>query len=184
MTEVVNDTPATVELPTEEEQENILRTAIGLILEPDSWTPGTWKCEARDLKSGEQKFDANGKPLYQYCIQGALNQATYDVLGEGRALELGAVNLDPNGGINFNNGDSPVGYPAHWLGVDEVAAELYDLEALSFNDSLDLGDLDLGGGEEYDPETVRDHPRFLDHHQGVLHILRTKLNRLTGKEDG
>lgn len=155
---------------TQDEKEKILRTAIGLILEPDSWTAGTWKCPAIDMKTRQQREDANGKPLFQYCVHGAMNQATYDVLGEERAIELGAINPHADDDRRFNGGASKWGFPADWLGVEAIAAEEYGEEAMAFNDT----------GHDDDEEESLSPQERLTHHQKVLGLLRRRLGQFTG----
>lgn len=171
--EVAPDVPV-----TEEEKEQILRHALGLIREPESWTTGRWKCPMPEYgpdgspkqnpKTGQivQRKDDNDRPLYQYCIHGALNQATYDILGEERAIELGAFNPSIEGDEAFNGNDtSQWGVPAHWLGIDRVSAQEYGSEAMGYNDE---GEGFIAG--RYENEEAA------KHHQGVLHILRTRLS--------
>lgn len=158
---------------TPEEKEQILRHALGLIREPESWVSGQWKCPAWEISDrgsvivGKQKEDANGKKLYQYCVHGALNQATYDVLGKERAEQLGAISRGvPLDNVEaFNGGDSEWGVPATWLGIDRLASELYYRAAMPYNDA----------GMDYSPPELEEH-HTLNQHQGVLHILRTRLS--------
>lgn len=172
---------------TEEEKEQILRHALGLIREPESWTTGRWKCPMPEYNpdwspkidpvSHElvQKKDANGRPLYQYCVHGALNQATYDILGEERAIELGAFN--PHAGDDdtaFNGNDSSVwGVPAHWLGIDRMAQDEYGSDdAMSHNDR-----------NGFEPGKYEDE-KAAKQHQSVLHLLRKRLSWMTDPPGG
>jgi hypothetical protein len=160
---------------TLEEQEKILMVAENLIREPANWITGQWKCPlyetdgkgniAKD-EAGEliPARDANGCELSQYCVEGAVNEATLSVLGYDRALALGAITIDEDGEIEFN--DVPDLGPTQIMGLDEIAFELYAKEmkwdnrtkglAMSYND---------GGGT----------------HEGVLTILRTRLERVRAK---
>lgn len=166
-----------VEQITLEEQEQILEEAYSLILDPKHWTPGKWKCPLYETDgkgrviAGEdgaviQAKTANGIPMYQYCIEGAVNQATFNILGEERALAVGAVAyrddpegyVDPNG-LSFQGNEELATYPTRALGLNAITEDLYGMEsAMSFNDDND--------GEE------------IDTHEGVLTILRTGLERV------
>lgn len=175
-------TDATSEVPvTEEEKEQILRHALGLIREPQSWTMGSWKCPMPEInldltmkinpKTGQyvQATDDNGRPLFQYCVHGALNQATYDILGEERAIELGAINPLEENDSRFNGSESQYGLPAFWIGVESLAYEEYGHEAMEFNDGA-------ANCEPEDEEVARE-----TRHQQVLGLLRTRLSQLTGR---
>lgn len=120
---------------TSEEQEAILMTAEGYIREPESWIRGKWKCKVslRDpenprkvLRDEEGKSvpatDTNGRPLFQYCIEGAVNQAAIDVLGRERAKKFGASSKVENDATKR-------------LGLDAIAEKLYGVPAMSYNDS-------------------------------------------------
>jgi hypothetical protein len=122
------------------EQEKILAEAEGLIKEPANWTTGRWKCpvyktdEKNRIIRGENglpipEYDLFNRPLAQYCIEGAVNQAAINVLGETRATRFG-VSQDSN-------------EMTEMLGLNEIArtlyAEQYDIDsAMEFND--DVGD--------------------------------------------
>ena len=88
---------------TLEEQEKILLIAKGLIREPESWTEGTWKCPLYEDRRGTlvHARDDNGQKLYQYCIHGAVNEATLAVLGEKRAAVVGAGKVTPDGDFDI-----------------------------------------------------------------------------------
>lgn len=123
------------QVATLEEQEEILMVAEGLIREPANWTRGQWKCPAyetskRDKKgrftSGQRdrKKDSNGEPMFQYCVEGAVNEATLRVLGKERAQQLGYSTRGPD--------------PTNLLGLNEISKKLYGIErAMGYNDSPD-----------------------------------------------
>lgn len=166
-----------VEHLTLEEQEKVLLVAESYLREPESWVRGKWKCPVVPYGSTEQATDKNGNPVYQYCIQGAVHQAAYDVLGKERALELGAITereVEGDGGTHNNvdgyslRGGRYTGIPTmtERLGLDDITQELYRrshgaLQAMEYND--------------HEKST----------HEGVLEIIRTKLGRVRealGKE--
>lgn len=167
--------PADTVPVSEEEKEKILRHALGLIREPQSWTTGEWKCPLPEYDAAGQpkvnpvtgdfvqQKDENDRPLFQYCVHGALNQATYDILGEERAIQLGAFNPDAEERASFSGGTSQWGLPATWLGIDEIAAEEYGIEAMTYNDQHSVG-----RAQYRDEESAQQH-------QGVLHLLRKRL---------
>lgn len=152
---------------TMDEQEKILKRAKMLLREPGSWTQGMWKCRLYvDKQTGnavgisedqtpdpdlEPATTANGLPVYQYCIEGAVNQAACDVLGDERAHRLGAIGEEED----LEAEDTLT----NKLGLNEIAQELYnevayeDRAAMSYNDNF--GD-----------------------HSGVLRILDTGLKRV------
>jgi len=120
------------------EQEKVVERAIQLIKEPVTWTTGKWKCDLYETddkgnfihdENGElkQACDLFNRPLSQYCIEGAINQATYDVVGENRAIKLGAYNRHDkveNEGFQ-GDADGAGTYPTQILGIDELAAARY-----------------------------------------------------------
>lgn len=159
---------------TLEEQEKILILAEALIAEPENWIKGKWKCPV--WEGGERKTDANGQKVFQYCIEGAVHQAAFDVLGEDRARELGAIGDESGetdrvgpefynsaGGWNLRGNTRNGKTMTARMGLDDIAYELYSrCRALEVND-----------------DSVRAHEK-------VLTILRTKLSRvreaMSGKE--
>jgi len=139
-----------------EDQEKILLVAEGLIAEPDSWVRGQWKCPAIKPGGMEQKRDANNQPLFQYCIEGAVNQATVNVLGEERARELGVYVANGHGtswGETYINGRKPT----QLLGLNPVSRKLFGRAAMNYNDAHDST------------------------HDGVLRILRTRFQEVRAK---
>lgn len=159
-----------------EEQEKILIIAESLIREPGSWKTGDWKCELWEQKGGElvQAKDQNGNPLYQYCIEGAVNQATYDVVGEQRALELGAIGT-VEGEFYTAEGELVEEERISW-NVDEFGGDIY-------------GPTDLLGLNEIARNLFPDEVGCLDRaamhynddygtHSGVLKILHTRLQQV------
>jgi hypothetical protein len=160
-----------------EEQKKILLHAIGLIREPETWVQGSWKCPVPETKNGKAVLksdgsilgakDRNGNDLYQYCIEGAVNQATYDILGEERALALGAAKYsETTGELIFQSDEHDFGWdPTLLLGLDEISKKLYGCNALEYNDH-DHED------EDTDPSET---------HKGVLGILNTGLRQVTDK---
>lgn len=165
---------------TLEEQEKILLVAKALLKEPDSWVQGTWRCPAfksdangypifKDGK-GVQKTDANGNPLFQYCIEGAVNQAAYNVLGEDRVFNMLTSGVKTSAEMKklqmAEGGDSASaalsgGRVADHLGLNKIAQELYGTEtAMEYNDA----------------NTDEDEcAEFNGTHEGVLEILNRRL---------
>lgn len=122
------------------EQEKILEETVRLLKEPASWTTGRWKCDLYevDKKTGwvvtdehghaKRACDMNNRPLSQYCIEGGLNQATYNVLGKERAIKLGAVGWGTNPETDdsaFDSGSRDMD-PAELLGINKLAMELHE----------------------------------------------------------
>jgi hypothetical protein len=172
-------------LMTLEEQEKILLIAEGLIRQPENWCMGNWKCaidekgmpvSEEDLESGKKKqaVDDNGRPQFQYCIEGAVNEACLTVLGKDRAIQVGAITVNDKGQINYTGGEGVVGHdPAMLLGLDELASELYASDMGWDNDDPD-------DGRYTDPED-RCAMNYNDDggsHEGVLKLLRTQLKRV------
>jgi hypothetical protein len=89
---------------TEREQIDVLEAALALIIKPETWVKGQWKCPLyQGEKPGtlvtdknpwatfqEPARDEKGNPLYAYCLEGAINQAVVDLYGIDRATTLGA----------------------------------------------------------------------------------------------
>lgn len=161
---------------TPEEQEKVLLVAQGLLAEPENWVVGRWKCKAMHVVDGkrQQKTDANGKGMFQYCIEGAVNQAIYDALGEERALELGAVHY--NGKVLRFNGRG--GAPA--LDINRIARDL-------MREDEEDGVYGAGGGG-FTPAAAmayndsknprRNSKQFKERHKGVLKILQRRLDEV------
>ena len=164
---------------TTEQQIEILRRAHALVKEPDSWVQGSWKCPVvipGAISGNAVATTPNGTPRYQYCIEGAVNQATYDVLGEERAKALGAVRFDQEKGeLVFSGAEDELGYdPTMLFGLDTIASDLYGYEcALEYND--------------HEPEMHMDDDGIASHHnevhEGVMDILSTRLKQLTGRKE-
>lgn len=153
---------------TLEEQEQILMVAEGLLKEPESWVQGSWKCDLMQVgEKGvlEQATDSNGQQLYKYCIHGAVNQAAFEVLGEERAIAAGAGRMSSPGDIDLSTcAAEDHRNVVDRIGLDDVARELYDMEAMEYNDA------GCDEDDEYDD--------FRGTHEGVLEILRTGLARI------
>lgn len=108
----VKMTPAREGLTLAERAE-IIKEALRLLKSPMNWTTGDWKCQlfkhvdTDEVKSEselgywqkgssmwEPLTDSDGKRQYAYCVEGAVNQATLNVLGAERAKKIGG--LTPN----------------------------------------------------------------------------------------
>lgn len=155
------------------EREAVVEQAIELIKEPASWTTRKWKCDLiltdkdgnpiPDEKGAPQVArDLYNRPLSQYCIEGAINQATYNVVGEERAKKLGAYSES-----NGFEGRQEI-WPTDLLGIDELAREQYE---------------DIAYGEDHAALTLNDYYEF-DHEKGhsvILGLLRDTLASIKSK---
>lgn len=113
----------TKELLTPDEREQILTRAVSLIREPARWTKGRWACPVYERDEYDRKVrarDDNGRELSQHCIEGAVNQATVDVLGEERAFNLRALRSTRDENENLNGSRM-----TEMLGLNKIALELY-----------------------------------------------------------
>jgi hypothetical protein len=122
---------------------------------------------------GTPARNENGTPQFQYCVEGALNQATYDVIGEKRALEIGAVKFnDETGLIDFQGaGDDELGFdPAELLGIDKLANDEGYATAMEMNDS--------------EPDDYEEDPDYFTKlHKSVVGLLSDKLSELTRRKE-
>ena len=131
---------------TMREKEKILRIAEGYISDPRNWIKGKWRRKT-------QRVDMNGERICQFCIHGAGNQATVDVIGLERAIELGAAKRH-GPGYSLHG---MIGACIH-LDLDSVTRELHGhAMAMGYNDAFDST------------------------HEGVLEILRRARARLRRK---
>lgn len=167
------------------EREQVVEEAIRLIKEPAHWTTGQWKCpvfetddKGRLIKQEDGKWkqatDHLNRPLSQYCIEGAVNQATVNVLGKERAIKLGAYSKsagDDGLGGATSNAMTDV------LGIDAIAKELYtDL----------IYENGQGEDEEHPALVVNDYFETDDPegHRTVVDMLRLALDRIKAKRKG
>lgn len=116
------------------ERESVLKEALRLIRRPETWNKGSWKCQlfAKNdrgmiLFKGDQAVplkDSRGRQLYSYCLEGAVNQAIYNVLGpiRARALEAYYPNLeDPEDpGEAFSSSK-----PTEMISIVDLVMEMY-----------------------------------------------------------
>lgn len=169
---MTDERPNIDDLVTIDEQINIVKRARSLIWEPTSWVQGSWKCELV-AQDGTMLKTPNGTPKYQYCVEGAINQATYDVIGEKRALALGAVKFNEETGLlDFQgNGDEVGGFdPTELLGIDKLAQDEGYESALQMNDSE----------PDYQDEDDEFHQNL---HTNVVRLLSDKLSELTRRKE-
>ena len=154
----------------------ILDEALRLIRTPERWTTGKWKCPVyerdpkhpgdylRDPETGsfKQKRDKDGRLMFAYCIEGAVNQAVINKFGPIRAEQVGALRpgscpineaeldfgneaLDAYRSLPGGGGISATGL----ISVDDIVIELYAKEygfmkgehrrAMTLNDSTFFG---------------------------------------------
>lgn len=133
-----------------EEQEKILMHAMGLLREPESFTVGKWKCPIYETGTNgkrTQKVDDNGRPQFSYCVEGAVNQATHDILGLERAVALGAGKRAGKDLDGFDPTSTRLDGPVELMRLNDEAWKMYGKEmgwlgqrgqhhraALEFND--------------------------------------------------
>lgn len=156
---------------TVDEQIAIIKRARSLIYEPESWVQGSWKCELV-APDGTLPKGPNGTPQYQYCVEGAINQATYDVLGERRAQDVGAIRFNATTGmLDFQGNEEELGYdPTKLLGIDELTQDMFGFDcAMEFND------------HEEDARNEDGQADRGEIHNGILTMLSERLEQLRRK---
>ena len=145
---------------TLKESLTILDEALYLIRTPEQWTTGKWKCPIfakddagrtiRDFASPygyKPKLDEKGRPMFAYCIEGAVNQAVINKFGPIRAEQVGALKPAACGvGGEFTNDELDTGLPGlmDLLSINDIVTELYadefsldknsERQAMNFND--------------------------------------------------
>lgn len=163
---------------TLEEQEKILIVAEGLIREPENWITGKWKCPV--IKDDKHAEDVNGEKLYQYCVEGAVNEAAIQVVGLERLhKEFGVVNPDPSQeGYYYFSPEVIARTGAEdltdLLGLDDIAFKFHgeELNWVSRKDALGA----LGYNDSRRSSPLKEDMREI--HEGVLNILRTGLKNV------
>lgn len=174
---------------THAERQEVVEEAIRLIKEPAHWTTGSWKCPVfevddkghfiEDEKTGEwkQATDHFNRPLSQYCIEGAVNQATVNVVGEDRASRLGAYSKSDAKGEDGGLSGPRSNAMTDRLGIDAIAKELYS----------DLIEETGDGEDEMHPALVvndyfeSDDP---EGHKTVIDLLQRALKGIKSKRKG
>jgi hypothetical protein len=119
---------------------------------------------------------ANGLPLYQYCVEGAVNEATVEVIGRERAIACGAVWERPDGTLEYNDWDDrdPPVTPAGLLGLDALAFEIHG-EECGWSEGQEEDRLALEFNDEY-----ADHASIMELLTTRLDQVRSKLSKLAG----
>lgn len=157
---------------TKKERLAVLEEALRLIRKPHSFVQSNWKCQAikRDPETGTPVIDfvtgkyqpilVNGKPIYSYCVEGAVNEATVTVLGVERAWKLGACNKRGQVKEDGNLADN--------LSINVVARELFGDDLAEWGYSAD----------SCSARHVNDGYKWGDSHKAVLKILRKKIKEL------
>jgi hypothetical protein len=87
---------------TRAEKVAVLTEALRLLRKPESWVKGSWKCLVTTARWDDHEYnseaepvlDSRGRPQFAYCLEGAINQAVVNVLGEKRAERLGAIGIE------------------------------------------------------------------------------------------
>lgn len=132
---------------TPQESLLVVDEALRLLDTPETFTQGTWKCPV--FVKGEfdhilPKKDEHGRTVYAYCIEGAVNQACINALGEPRAVELGALTEKTGEGWDVPNDVLRSGKATDLLSLNQLAEKLFDAiivdvepEYMSDNDDLD-----------------------------------------------
>lgn len=165
----------------------ILDEALYLLRTPERWTRGFWKCEVfetdkegnrvRDYNttSGyKQKMDKDGKPLFAYCIEGAVNQAVINKFGEARAEQVGALRMGAcpiNGEYTNSDLDTGEAGATELLSVNDIVIELY-ADEYSHYASLD--------SSERPAQSLNDNSAFdeASTYERIINALRTKRDRV------
>lgn len=147
---------------TLEEQEKILMHAIGLIREPENFTTGKWKCPV--VQNGQHVTDDNDRPQFSYCVEGAINQATYDILGEERALSLGAGQKDGDYFDPTTNYTNRRKGPTELMQLNKLAYQMYAKEMGWTSPEGDRYALGYNDGR--------------GNHEGILNLLRGRLGQV------
>lgn len=141
---------------TEEEALAVVKEADRLLKTEETWTTGTWKCPVHvtddcgrivrdEMKKPILKTDEQGRQVYAYCIEGAVNQAVVNLFGRERAVEIGA--LHPDALTIFQDVDDHDlpdkvlgrGEATFRISLDEVALRLYSHEIV--RDEEDEGEI-------------------------------------------
>jgi hypothetical protein len=137
---------------TKAEEKAIVKEAKTLLKEPGNWITGMIVRDENDQPV--PAYDFHNRPIAQYCVEGAVNQAALNVLGEKKAAMLGVQEESR--------------YMTETLGLNEIAHALYPewQTALEVNDHIEGSRLNVSG------------------HTAVLNILDTKLKSLTARAKG
>lgn len=201
---------------TNQERTEIVDEAIRLITLPHTFIQGEWKCPVFEVpKTGErfsvatedesghrintasvpsnavQARDKSGRPVFAYCIQGAINQAAINKLGDKRAIELGAADgtrrygeLEPSHEPYFPDhlslNDLAAIMYADKFGVDPKAIQEYGWEELIGDSEPPIQWLNDEGGGGPDIRSADEEKRVKREraHQSVLRVLRRKAKQL------
>jgi hypothetical protein len=164
---------------TEREQIDVLEAALALIIKPDTWVKGQWKCpvyqdDKATMLAGQrcQAKDEKGNPLYAYCLEGAINQAVVDLYGIARAERLGAWderavedNDDEMLGIAVECGVTPT----NMISLDELVMSKY-------SDSPAIQSKIRAGNSEFAAMLWQDDPQTT--HEQVVGLVKKKLGHL------
>lgn len=134
---------------TRKERLAVVTEAIRLLKKPETWVKGKWECKLyRDPegfltpkhvsnrgKNAEAK-DSRGRPLYAYCVNGALNKAAITVLGAKKAAKLmgGSLREVKEGDLGYTGISEIISTDAdaRQLGEEKYHREVGD--ALGLND--------------------------------------------------
>lgn len=154
---------------TTQEQYDTITEALELIKEPINWCQGEWKCEFMIPDTGEC--------VYQYCLEGAINQAAVNLFGWERAEELGAATdawrHDPDSpeAITVETGETL----ANTLSFDDLVWKLYEDELREKSPAIYAMNT-ADGNHRFAAMNWQDHPGRT--HEEVLALLRRKLRQL------
>lgn len=126
------------------ERLQIVREAERLISLPDTFLQGAWKCPVYERPKTHEKVqvltssvhqtpdplridglnrakDDSGRPLFAYCVEGAINQAGLNILGGEKAIMLGAAQELPDGSYEIAENETF----SEYLSVNEVARVMF-----------------------------------------------------------
>lgn len=180
---------------TDQERRSIVDEAIRLIQQPINFVQGWWKCPLwvnpadpneivaiNDSSEGGQYVpesyvracDENGREMFSYCVEGAINQAGINILGRERAGELGAWDGSKEWG-EPEPSHNPVF--SDYLSVNDMARVFISQKGL-YDGPLD--NIESPARYVNDLEDFEQPDRSKDRaHRRVLKILRDRAEQLT-----
>lgn len=168
---------------TTKEKIKVITEALRLLRKPEYWCKGNYACTLYvEDETGFKIMDADGswiprtdtkgRVLYQFCLEGAINTATFNVLGQKRAIALGA--------INDKYGD-PIENPDEYFGGDYGKGNVSDMMSL-YGLAIDVIGADTLEYENSGESPVIDFNDDTDtEYPDVMKFLRTKRSQLNAQ---
>jgi hypothetical protein len=166
----------------EQEQIDVLERALELIIKPDTWVKGQWKCPVYEDKSkttifnpyanAKQATDEKGNPLYAYCLEGAINQAVVDLYGIPRAEALGAWSEE----AAENNDSDDLGIAVEEGRTPTDIISLNELVMQKYSDNPAIVGKHRSGDSQFAAMLWQDHPETT--HAQVVGLVKRKLAQL------